>query len=89
VNETIAKRAKVSAGLLLYRRTRAGFEALLAHLGGPGWAKCDTGAWSIPKGLIDAGEEPLAAARREFEEETGLRPTGPFRPATCIKKLAD
>jgi predicted NUDIX family NTP pyrophosphohydrolase len=71
-------RANVSAGLLLYRRVGKSFEVLLAHPGGPFWAKRDAGAWSIPKGLVDADEEPLAAARREFEEETGLRPTGPF-----------
>jgi predicted NUDIX family NTP pyrophosphohydrolase len=76
----MARRANVSAGLLLYRRTKDGLEVLLAHPGGPFWAKRDSGAWSIPKGLVDAGEEPLAAACREFEEETGLRPTGPFRP---------
>ena len=65
---------KRSAGLLLYRETSAGVEALLVHPGGPFWAKKDDGAWSVPKGLIDEGEEPLAAARREFEEETGGRP---------------
>ena len=65
---------KRSAGLLLYRGTSAGVEVLLVHPGGPFWAKKDDGAWSIPKGLIDEGEEPLAAARREFEEETGGRP---------------
>ena len=65
---------KRSAGLLLDRETSAGVEALLVHPGGPFWAKKDDGAWSVPKGLIDEGEEPLAAARREFEEETGGRP---------------
>jgi predicted NUDIX family NTP pyrophosphohydrolase len=74
----MAKRTTVSAGLLLYRRRGDELEVLLAHPGGPFWVHRDAGAWSIPKGLIDEGEEPLAAACREFEEETGLRPTGPF-----------
>jgi predicted NUDIX family NTP pyrophosphohydrolase len=73
----MAKREMVSAGLLLYRR-RDGLEVLLAHPGGPFWADRDEGAWTIPKGLVDEGEEPLAAACREFEEETGMRPGGPF-----------
>jgi predicted NUDIX family NTP pyrophosphohydrolase len=74
---TKSARPNVSAGLLLYRRVGTGFEVLLAHPGGPFWAKRDAGAWSIPKGLVDAEEEPLAAARREYEEETGLPPEGP------------
>jgi predicted NUDIX family NTP pyrophosphohydrolase len=60
-----------SAGILLYRRRRGGVEVLLVHPGGPFWAGKDEGAWSIPKGLHGQGEEPLAAARREFAEETG------------------
>jgi predicted NUDIX family NTP pyrophosphohydrolase len=60
-----------SAGLLLYRRTGDQIEVLLAHPGGPLWTKRDHGAWSVPKGEIERGEEPLAVARREFEEETG------------------
>lgn len=51
---------------------------LLVHPGGPYWAKRDAGAWSIPKGLFEAGEDPLTAAKREFEEETGCRPEGAF-----------
>lgn len=77
---------EVSAGLLLYRRTGAEPEVLLVHFGGPLWAKRDEGAWSIPKGLCGAGEEPLAAARREFEEETGGRPGGPFVPLGDFKQ---
>ncbi len=61
-----------SAGILLYRRQDGRLELFLAHPGGPFWAKKDDGVWSIPKGLYDAGEEPLAAARREFHEETGV-----------------
>jgi predicted NUDIX family NTP pyrophosphohydrolase len=84
----MASRANISAGLLLYRHTKDGLEVLLAHPGGPFWAKRDAGAWSIPKGLVDAGEEPLAAARREFKEETGLRPKGPFRPLGSVRQKA-
>jgi predicted NUDIX family NTP pyrophosphohydrolase len=65
-----------SAGILLYRRGDAGVEVLLVHPGGPFWAKKDDGAWSIPKGLIDAGEDPLLAARREYTEETGGTASG-------------
>jgi predicted NUDIX family NTP pyrophosphohydrolase len=68
---------KKSAGLLLFRR-RDRLEVLLVHPGGPLWAKKDEGAWSIPKGEIDAGEDPLAAARREFEEELGTEVSGEF-----------
>jgi predicted NUDIX family NTP pyrophosphohydrolase len=63
--------AKVSAGLLLVRATATGPQFLLAHPGGPFFARKDDGAWTIPKGLVEPGEEPLAAARREFCEETG------------------
>ena len=62
---------KTSAGLLLFRRTGAEPEFFLVHPGGPFWAKKDLGTWSIPKGEIDPGEDPLAAAKREFTEETG------------------
>jgi predicted NUDIX family NTP pyrophosphohydrolase len=67
---------KQSAGILLYRDAAGRLEVLLVHPGGPFWAKKDAGAWSLPKGGIEEGEEPLAAALREFEEETGTRPTG-------------
>jgi predicted NUDIX family NTP pyrophosphohydrolase len=63
---------KISAGILLYRRRPAGVEVLLAHPGGPYWARKDAGAWSIPKGLANEGEDWLAAAKREFQEETGM-----------------
>ncbi|WP_026380172.1 NUDIX domain-containing protein [Afifella pfennigii] len=65
-----------SAGILMYRRRPWGPEVLLVHPGGPYWAKKDKGAWTIPKGLLEAGEEPLAAALREFSEETGLAAEG-------------
>lgn len=63
--------ARHSAGILLFRRG-AGLEVLIAHMGGPFWAAKDAAAWSVPKGELDPGEEPLAAARREFAEELGL-----------------
>lgn len=61
-----------SAGILLFRRTDAGLEVLLGHMGGPFWDRRDAGAWSVPKGELEPGEEPEAAARREFTEELGL-----------------
>lgn len=82
------RRTNVSAGLLLYRRTETSFEVLLAHPGGPFWAGRDAGAWSIPKGLVEADEEPLAAAIREFVEETGLQPSGPYLPLNTVKQKA-
>jgi predicted NUDIX family NTP pyrophosphohydrolase len=66
------KSSKVSAGLLLYRRENGEFEFLLVHLGGPFWAKKDDGAWFLPKGEVNPGEDEKAAALREFREETGL-----------------
>jgi predicted NUDIX family NTP pyrophosphohydrolase len=62
---------KLSAGLLLYRRTGDAIQVLVAHPGGPIWARRDLGSWSLPKGALNDGEDPLHAARREFEEETG------------------
>lgn len=75
---------KVSAGLLMYRMRGAELEFLLAHPGGPFWKKRDAGAWTIPKGEIRSGEEPLAAARREFEEEIGFNPKGEFIELTPV-----
>src|SRR4051812_1286665 len=72
------RKPQESAGLLLYRRTGSAFELFLAHPGGPFWAKRDEGAWTIPKGMIEDGESPLQAAQREFVEETGVAPHGPF-----------
>jgi len=65
-----------SAGILLFRRRRGTIEVLLAHPGGPFWAKKDEGAWSIPKGVYEPGEDGLSAARREFAEETGAQTEG-------------
>jgi predicted NUDIX family NTP pyrophosphohydrolase len=64
--------AKRSAGLLLYRGDVPEIEVLLGHMGGPFWARRDAGAWSVPKGEYESDEQPLAAARREFQEELGL-----------------
>lgn len=75
-----------SAGLLLYRRQGDTVEVFLAHPGGPFWKNRDLGVWTIPKGLVEPGEEPLAAACREFAEETGIEPTGPFLPLGSVKQ---
>jgi predicted NUDIX family NTP pyrophosphohydrolase len=69
---------KRSAGILMFRRRTNVLQLLLIHPGGPLWANKDIGAWSIPKGLYLEREDPLAAARREFAEETGLVPEGVF-----------
>jgi predicted NUDIX family NTP pyrophosphohydrolase len=76
--------AKVSAGLLMYRIRDGALQFLLAHPGGPFWKDRDAGAWTIPKGEIQPGEEPLAAAQREFEEEVGFKPRGRFIELTPI-----
>ena len=78
--------AQTSAGLLMYRGSGEGTEVLLVHPGGPLWAKKDEAAWSIPKGLAGAGEDLLAAARREFHEETGFTAEGDFRPLGAFKQ---
>ena len=78
--------APQSAGILLFRRRAHALELLLVHPGGPFWAKKDDGAWSIPKGLFEAGEDALAAARREFAEETGCRIEGPFLELGSFKQ---
>jgi len=72
-----------SAGLLLYRQP---LEVFLVHPGGPFWAKKDDGSWSIPKGEFEPGEDPLAAAQREFREETGFTATGDFTVLTPLKQ---
>jgi predicted NUDIX family NTP pyrophosphohydrolase len=70
----------------MYRRSGGTLEVLLVHPGGPFWMKKDAGAWSIPKGEYEAGEEALAAAAREFQEETGLLARGPYTPLTPIRQ---
>ena len=69
---------KTSAGILLYRVNAGALEVFLVHPGGPFWAKKDRGAWSIPKGEFEQGDDPLQCARREYEEETGSAVSGPF-----------
>lgn len=78
--------AKQSAGLLVYRRQGRGIEVFLVHPGGPFWAKKDLGAWSIPKGEHTAEEDPLTAARREFEEETGMTIAGEFLQLGTVRQ---
>jgi predicted NUDIX family NTP pyrophosphohydrolase len=79
--------SRLSAGILLVRRTEGGVEVLLGHPGGPFFARRDAGVWSILKGEVEPGEDPLAVARREFEEETGHRPPeGPFMPLGEVRQ---
>ncbi len=77
---------KKSAGLLVYRHRGGTLEVLLVHPGGPFWSRKDLGSWSIPKGLIEPGEDPLPAARREFEEETGCTVDGRFIALTPVRQ---
>jgi predicted NUDIX family NTP pyrophosphohydrolase len=80
-------KTEISAGLLAFRRSPSReFEVLLAHPGGPFWAKRDDGAWTIPKGLVEAGADLLATAQREFAEETNLKATGAFVPLAPVKQ---
>jgi predicted NUDIX family NTP pyrophosphohydrolase len=77
---------KQSAGLLVYRTRVTQLEVFLVHPGGPFWAKKDDGAWSIPKGELTPGEDPLDAARREFTEETGSVVSGPFAHLGSVRQ---
>lgn len=79
-------RSACSAGILMYRRTGSRPQVLLVHPGGPYWKRRDDGAWSIPKGEIEAGEDAGIAARREFAEETGVRVAGPLEPLGEIRQ---
>lgn len=79
-------RLRQSAGILLHRHGGSGPEVFLVHPGGPFWAKKDEGAWTIPKGEFSADEEALEAALREFEEEVGFRPDGPFRALPPVRQ---
>ncbi|HEY5806049.1 MAG TPA: NUDIX domain-containing protein [Candidatus Saccharimonadales bacterium] len=81
--------AKHSAGILLCRKVGKEFEVLLVHPGGPLWARKDLGAWSIPKGELEEGEELLDAARREFAEEMGAYPpAGDYMPLSAAKQAS-
>lgn len=71
---------------MMYRGTGDGVEVFLVHPGGPYWAKKDKGAWTVPKGEYDKGEDALAAALREFEEETGFVPSGEMRELGAVKQ---
>jgi predicted NUDIX family NTP pyrophosphohydrolase len=73
---------------LLFRRTNGALEVFLAHPGGPFWSKRDEGAWTIPKGVVNEGEDLLDGARREFHEETSIDPHGPFLPLGAVKQKA-
>ncbi|MEO0600449.1 MAG: NUDIX domain-containing protein, partial [Myxococcota bacterium] len=78
--------SKVSAGVLLYRATPPDLEVLVVHPGGPFWARKDAGVWTLPKGLVEPGEELLVAAVRELREETGWSVPGPFLPLGEIRQ---
>lgn len=77
---------KLSAGILMFRKGGGALQVFLVHPGGPFWQKKDTGAWSIPKGEYVEGEDPLDAAKREFQEETGLEARGQFSSLGQIKQ---
>jgi predicted NUDIX family NTP pyrophosphohydrolase len=77
--------AKTSAGLLMYRTNHGQMELLLVHLGGPFWKNKDRGAWFVPKGEVNPGEDLLDAAKREFQEETGMAPQGDFVSLGSVK----
>jgi len=81
----MGRKSEISAGLLVCRNP-PDVEVLLAHPGGPYWAKKDAGAWTIPKGLVEPGDELLETAQREFIEETGFVARGPFVPLTPVKQ---
>ena len=81
----MAHKDEISAGLLVFRR-KPHIEVLLAHPGGPYWARKDEGAWSIPKGLVEPGDDLLATARRELAEETGFMADGTFIPLAPVKQ---
>jgi predicted NUDIX family NTP pyrophosphohydrolase len=76
----------VSAGILLYRIRARGVEVLLVHPGGPFWRRKDLGAWTIPKGVVEPGEDILSAARREFQEETGHVADGEATPLGQVRQ---
>lgn len=77
---------QISAGLLMFRRRDGELQVLLVHPGGPLFKNKDDGAWSIPKGVVETGEDHLECAKREFAEEVGMTPTGPFLPLSPVKQ---
>jgi predicted NUDIX family NTP pyrophosphohydrolase len=83
-----ARRTPISAGILMYRRSGLRLQVLLVHPGGPYWRRKDDGAWSIPKGEMDGEEDAIAAARREFAEETGVILDQPLEPLGEIRQRA-
>lgn len=82
----MSKAAKQSAGLLMFRNSAGAVEVFLVHPGGPYWAKKDAGAWTIPKGEFDLNENPITAARRELEEETGFEAAGPLLELGSVRQ---
>lgn len=82
----MASSKQKSAGILLFYKFKNEWKFFLVHPGGPFWKKKDVGAWSIPKGELAEGEDPLSAARREFNEETGFEINGDFIPLSSIKQ---
>jgi predicted NUDIX family NTP pyrophosphohydrolase len=81
----MTRKVEISAGLLAFRTAKK-FEVLLAHPGGPFWARKDAGVWTIPKGLVEPGDDLLATARREFAEETGFHASGEFVALSPVKQ---
>ena len=79
------RRREISAGILAFRRKPA-LEVLLAHPGGPFWAKKDDGVWTIPKGLVEPGDDLVATARREFTEETNLTADGALKALAPVNQ---
>jgi predicted NUDIX family NTP pyrophosphohydrolase len=80
----MSRKSKRSAGLIMYRKRPTGLEVFLVHPGGPLWAKKDDGSWTLAKGEYESDEAPLAAAQREFQEETGIIAAAPFAPLGSI-----
>jgi predicted NUDIX family NTP pyrophosphohydrolase len=86
---SMTKTSKRSAGLLMYRKRKGEIEVFLVHPGGPFWAKKDQGAWTLPKGEYEADEDPLVAAQREFQEETGFIASGNFIELGSVRQKAE
>jgi predicted NUDIX family NTP pyrophosphohydrolase len=82
----MSKAAKQSAGLLMFRKSGDELEVFLVHPGGPYWVNKDAGSWTVPKGEFNLEENPIAAARREFQEETGFQAAGPFLELGSVRQ---